>query len=332
MDFKDYYKILGLEKGADVNAVKKAYRKLAAKYHPDKNPGKKAAEDKFKEINEANEVLSDPEKRKRYDAMGSAWNQPGGQPGSGFEGFTSGGAGGASGRSRPSRGGQGPTFSQEDLAEMFGGGGSDSSGSDFFETFFGGRMGGRSQSGKDRWSGKPTARAGVDYQADVEITLEEAYQGAKKIIELNEKKLRLQFKPGIAEGKVIKLAGKGGQGQYGGPDGDFYLRIHVTPHPELERREDDLYLTLPLEVQDAVLGKQIEIKTLNGSIKLKVPPMTDNGKVFRLKGQGMPVYDKPGHLGDLYVTVSLRIPKNLTAADQDLFRQLAANLTQRTSA
>ena len=323
MEFKDYYKILGLEKGADVNAVKKAYRKLAAKYHPDKNPGKKAAEDKFKEINEANEVLSDPEKRKRYDELGSAWNQQGG-PGpqggfggqGGFEGFSRGGGGR----------GQGQAFSQEDLSEMFGGAG----GADFFETFFGGGgMGGRGAGGRGRFSGAQMPRAGGDYQADVEVTLEEAFQGAKKIIELNGKKLRLQFKPGIAEGKVIKLAGKGGQGQNGGPDGDFYLRIHVAPHPELERRGDDLHMTLPLEAQDAVLGKHAEIRTLKGSVKLRIPPMTENGKSFRLKGQGMPVYDKAGEFGDMYVTVSLRLPIDPIPEELDAFRKMAERRAEK---
>ncbi len=312
MEFKDYYKILGLEKGADVNAVKKAYRKLAAKYHPDKNPGKKAAEDKFKEINEANEVLSDPEKRKRYDELGSAWNQPGGPQQGGFGGFE--------GFSRGGGRGQGQAYSQEDLSEMFGGAG----GADFFETFFGGGgLGGRGAGARGRFSGARMARAGGDYQADVEVTLEEAYHGAKKIIELNGKKLRLQFKPGIAEGKVIKLAGKGGQGQNGGPDGDFYLRIHVAPHPDFERRGDDLHMTLPLEAQDAVLGKQAEIRTFKGSVKLRIPPLTDNGKSFRLKGQGMPAYDKTGEFGDMYVTVSLRLPSGLTPEETELFRKLA---------
>ena len=295
MDFKDYYKVLGVEKGADTSTIKKAYRKLAAKYHPDKNPGKKAAEDKFKEINEANEVLADPEKRQRYDQLGSTWKQ------------------------QPS--GQSHGFRQEDLAEMFGSGGTSS---DFFETFFGGRgMGGRPAGSRGRWSEKPRPTPGNDYQADVEISLDEAYHGARKIIDLNEKKLRLQFKPGFAEGKVIKLAGKGGQGQNGGPDGDFYLRIHVTPHTELERRGDDLHANLALETQDAVLGKLVEIKTLKGSVKLRVPALTGNGKVFRLKGQGMPVYDKAGEFGDMYVTVSLQIPLDLTPAELEFFRQMA---------
>ncbi len=310
MDFKDYYKILGLEKGADAAAVKKAYRKLAAKYHPDKNPGKKSAEDKFKEINEAHEVLADPVKRQRYDQLGSAWNEQGSNPG-GFSQESRGRAGG----------GQSHTFTQDDLADMFGGGGQSG---DFFETFFGGGgMRGRPAGARGRWSEKPRPIPGNEYQADVEISLEEAFQGAKKIIDLNEKKLRLQFKPGIAEGKVIKLAGKGGQGQNGGPDGDFYLRIHVAPHPLLERRGDDLHTTLPLETQDAVIGKQIEIKTLKGGVKLKVPAMTENGKVFRLKGQGMPVYDKAGEFGDLYVTASLQLPKDMTPAELDFFRQMA---------
>jgi curved DNA-binding protein len=314
MEFKDYYKSLGLEKGADQDAIKKAYRKLAAKYHPDKNPGSKSAEEKFKEINEANEVLSDPEKRKRYDELGAGWNQPGG----GFDwgGFQGGGGGGGA-RTR--------TFSQEDLGEMFGGGGDFS---DFFETFFGGGGGGAGRGQGRRGfggGGRGVPQAGDDYQADVEISLEEAYQGARKIFDLNGKKLKLQFKPGIADGKVVRLAGKGGPGRNGGPSGDFLLRIHVAPHAVFERRGDDLYMALPVEVQDAVLGRDMDIKTLKGGVKLKIPPLTDNGKVFRLKGQGMPLYDQPGEYGDLYVTVGLRLPANLTPAETDLFRQLAKN-------
>ena len=319
MEFKDYYKTLGLDKSASQDAIKKAYRKLAGKYHPDKNPGNKTSEDKFKELNEANEVLGDPGKRKRYDELGMAWNQPEGAPGGGFDwsDFARARGAGPGGRTY-SRGNRG-----EDMGDIFGGaegaGGEGMGGfSDFFETFFGG------QGPRARRSGMRMPRRGEDYQADVEITLEEAYQGARKVIELNGKKLRLQFKPGIHDGKVIKLAGKGGQGADGGPDGDFYLRIRVAPHPRFERREDDLYLTLAIEVQDAVMGRQEEIKTLEGSVKVKVPPGTDNGKVFRLKGQGMPVYDRPGEFGNLYVTVSLRLPGNITPKETEFFRQMAS--------
>lgn len=318
MEFKDYYKSLGLEKGADTDAIKKAYRKLAAKYHPDKNPGNKAAEDRFKEINEANEVLSDPEKRKRYDELGANWNQQGGPEGGyDWRQYAGRGAGGGHGRTR--------TFTQEEMGGMFGGGGGFS---DFFETFFGGAgMGGGGGPGRGRqggaWGGFQPQRGGDDYQADVEIGLEEAYQGAKKILEINGKKLRLQFKPGIADGKAIKLAGKGGPGMNGGPDGDFYLRIHVRPHPSFERRGDDLHMNLRLEVQDAVTGRSEEIHTLGGSVKLRIPPETENGKIFRLKGQGMPVYDKPGEHGDLYVTVTLALPRSLKPGEAEFFRKMA---------
>ena len=312
MEFKDYYKILGVDKNADAEAVKKAYRKLAAKYHPDKNPGNKAAEDRFKELNEANEVLSDAEKRKRYDQLGAHWNDPGFQ--GGFGGREAAGAGGGRRRSR--------TFTQEDLGGMFGGGGSFS---DFFETFFGGAgMGGGMGPGGGRQGGAWTApQPGNDYQADVEITLEEAYSGAKKIFEINGKKLRLAFKPGIADGRVIRMEGKGGPGANGGPDGDLHLRIHVLPHPLFERRGDDLYLMLDLETQDAVIGKSEEIRTLSGSVKLRIPPETDNGKVFRLKGQGMPVYGRADEHGDLFVTVRLRLPKHLKPAEIEFFHKMA---------
>jgi curved DNA-binding protein len=317
MEFKDYYKILGVDKGADAEAVKKAYRKLAAKYHPDKNPGNKAAEERFKEVNEANEVLSDPEKRKRYDQLGAHWNDPGFQNGfqGGFGGREWAGAGG--GGRRRSR-----TFTENDLGDIFGGGGSFS---DFFETFFGGTgMGGGAGPGMGRQGGAWTpGQPGADYQADVEITLEEAYAGARKVFEINGRKLKLAFKPGIADGRVIRMEGKGGRGANGGPDGDLHLRIHVLPHPVFERRGDDLHMMLDLEIQDAVAGKTEEIRTLGGNVKLRIPPGTDNGKVFRLKGQGMPVYGREDERGDLYVTVRLRLPRHLKPAEEDFFRKMA---------
>lgn len=311
MEFKDYYKTLGLEKGADAAAVKKAYRKLAGKYHPDKNPGNKSAEDKFKQINEANEVLSDPEKKQRYDQLGSNWNE------SGHEG-----AGGHRRRSRQ--------FSEDDMNGMFGGGAGGGSGgaggfSDFFETFFGrSGMGGGGGPGGGRQGGAwgTQGRPGNDYQADVEISMEEAYAGAKKIFEINDKKLKLAFKPGIADGKVIRLEGKGGPGAGGAPDGDLHLRIHVLPHPVFERRGDDLHMTVDVEAQDAVAGKVEEVRTMGGSVKLRIPAGTDNGKAFRLKGQGMPAYDGGAH-GDLYVTVRLRLPRNLKPAETEFLKKMA---------
>lgn len=309
MEFKDYYKTLGLEKGADAAAVKKAYRKLAGKYHPDKNPGNKSAEDKFKQINEANEVLSDPEKKQRYDQLGSNWND------SAHEG-----AGGHRRRSRQ--------FSEDDMSGMFGGGaggGGNAGFSDFFETFFGrSGMGGGGGPGGGRQGGAwgTQGRPGNEYQADVEISLEEAYAGAKKIFEINDKKLKLAFKPGIADGKVIRLEGKGGPGSGGAPDGDLHLRIHVLPHPIFERRGDDLHMTIDVETQDAVAGKVEEVRTLGGSVKLRIPPGTDNGKAFRLKGQGMPAYDGGAH-GDLYVTVRLRLPRNLKPAEAEFLKKMA---------
>ncbi|HLP43392.1 MAG TPA: J domain-containing protein [Fibrobacteria bacterium] len=303
MEFKDYYKILGVAKDADADAVKKAYRKLAAKYHPDKNPGSKQAEDRFKEINEAHEVLSDPAKRRQYDTLGSSWNQPGG---GGFGGFDT--------RRRGGRPGQG-AYTPQDFQDMFGS--REGGFSDFFETFFGG--GGRGRRGP----GMRMPRRGEDYQADLEITLEEAYQGARKVIDLNGRSLKLQFKPGISDGQVLKLAGKGGSGTDGGPDGDLHLRIHVLPHPRFQRRDDDLRMTLPVEVQDAVIGIHVEIQPPKGGLKLRIPPMTDNGKVFRLKGQGMPVYGGEGSFGDLYVAVALRLPRNPSPAEIEMFRKMA---------
>lgn len=312
MEFKDYYKILGVDKQADAEAIKKAYRKLAAKWHPDKNPGSKTAEDRFKEVNEANEVLSDPAKRKQYDELGRDWNRPGGGSQGHYGGFGGPGGGGRRG------GRQSQAYSAEDLEEMFGAGSGGGGFSDFFETFFGGR-GMRGGPG----GGMRMPARGDDYQADLEVSLEEAYHGTRKILDLNGRKLKLQFKPGIADGQVIRMIGKGGPGRDGGPDGDLHLRLHVLPHTVFERTGEDLRMDLPVEVQDAVAGRQIEVQTLKGGLKLRIPPLTDNGKVFRLKGQGMPVYGKEGESGDLFVRVALRLPKDLSAAETEAFRKMA---------
>lgn len=291
MEFKDYYKTLGLNKGADAEAIKKAYRKLAAKYHPDKNPGNKQAEDRFKAINEAHEVLGDPEKKQRYDSFGADWDKQGGA-GGGFD-FSD---------FMRRQGGNG----QAGASQGFGGGDF----SDFFEAMFGGQGGRRSHRGED-------------FHADFEITLEDAYHGTTKLVEIGGRKVKLKVKPGISEGKSLRLPGTGSAGRFGGEDGDVYLKIRIAPHPLYERRGNDLHRELPVDFLTAVTGSKLEVATLKGPVKVTIPARTDHGKVLRLKGMGMPVYDEPGEFGDLYLKVVLSLPKDLSDEEVKVLEGLA---------
>jgi len=302
MEFKDYYKILGVDKSATIDEIKKAYRKLAVKYHPDKNPGNKVAEEKFKELSEANEVLSNPEKRKKYDELGENWRQyenQGGQSKGGFDWsqYQSGG-----GQQYYSSGG----FDNE---EHF---------SDFFESIFG--RGGFNDGG----GGRRTAskRKGNDYQAEVALSLEEAYAGTTRLLEVNGEKLQMKFK-GVRDGQTLKIKGKGGQGVYGGERGDIYVTVHLPEHPHFERKGDDLYCDAPVELYTAVLGGKAPIRTMKGAINMDIPKETDNGKVFRLKGMGMPKFGKDNEFGDLYAKVKIILPKKLSEKEVELFQQLA---------
>ena len=301
MDFKDYYKILGVDKKATSDEIKKAYRKLAIKYHPDKNPNNKSAEDKFKEINEANEVLSDAEKRKKYDALGENWNQYRQQENT-ADNFD------WSQWTQQQQGGS-RRYSGE---EAFGNGGEFSS---FFESIFGGG-GGFGQS-------RNVKRKGQDYRAEIELSLEDAYHGTLSRIEVNGKTLEMKLKPGIKNGQVLRVREKGAPGMNGGPKGDIYLTLIIPPHPHFERREDDLYCDAPVDLYTAILGGKQLVITLKGNIRIDVPAGTDNGKVLRLKGLGMPKFGKPAEFGDLYAKVQIMTPKNLTAKEIALFKELS---------
>lgn len=301
MDFKDYYKVLGVDKNATVDEIKKAYRKLALKYHPDKNPNNKAAEEKFKEINEANEVLSDPEKKKKYDELGSNFNQYR-QQGSPEDSFD---------WSKWTSGNQGNygSFSGE---EAFGNGGEFSS---FFESIFGGSGGFNRRSG--------AKMKGQDYRAEIEVSLEDAYHGTSSRIEVNGKTLQMKLKPGIRDGQVLRIKEKGGPGRNGGPKGDIYLTLIIPPHPHFERREDDLYCNVPVELYTSVLGGKQLIITLKGNIRIDIPPvLVNNGKVLRLKGLGMPRFGKTNEFGDLYAKINIIVPKNLSEKEIKLFKEL----------
>ena len=298
MDFKDYYKILGVDKKASMDEIKKAYRKLALKYHPDKNPNNKAAEDKFKEINEANEVLSDPEKKKKYDELGTNFNQYR-QQGSREDSFDW--SKWTSGNQRRSN-----SFSGE---EAFGNEGEFSS---FFESVFGGNFNRRGNA----------KTKGQDYRAEIEVSLEDAYHGRESRIEVNGKTLEMKLKPGIKNGQVLRIKEKGGPGMNGGPKGDIYLTLIIPEHPHFERREDDLYCNAPVELYTAVLGGKQLVITLKGNIRIDIPADTDNGKVLRLKGLGMPKFGKLNEFGDLYAKIAIMLPKNLTEKEINLFKEL----------
>ena len=313
MEYKDYYKILGVDKKASQDEIKKAYRKLAVKYHPDKNPANKEAEEKFKEIGEANEVLSDPEKRKLYDQLGSNWKQ---YRDAGYDPSTAGG------RARYSQGAPGGQYYYEfegDPSEFFGGG---SSGfSDFFESFFGrGTRQGKGFSGTGGFSGFGADIPGNDLAAEITISLQEAYTGTERIIDIGGEKIKLKIKPGAYSGLKLLAKGKGEKAQ-GGKAGNLYITINVSPHPDYERKGNDLYMNMPVDLFTALLGGKMEIQTLSGRINMKIPEGTQNGKQFRLKGKGMPVYGTSSH-GDLYVKIQVKLPDKLTPEQKELVMKL----------
>jgi len=315
MEFIDYYKILGVGKNATQDAIKSAYRKLARKHHPDLNPNDKEAHKKFQQINEANEVLSDPEKRKRYDQYGKDW-----QHAEAFEKAKQ-----SAGRSRRRQG------APEDFEEAFGqrspfgsgdfsdnaGGFSDENGefSDFFESLFG-RRGSGTRGGSARFRGQ-------DYQAELHLSLTDAYTTHSQVLNVNENKIRITIPAGVENGQVIKLKGHGAPGTNGGPAGDLYITFIIPPDPRFSRDGNDLHTKQPLDLYTAILGGEITVDTLSGKVKLKVKPETLNGTTMRLKGKGFPVYKKEGQFGDLYINLEIKLPTKLSEKEKELFRELA---------
>lgn len=309
MNYKDYYKVLGVKKDATQKEIKKAFRKLAAKYHPDKNQGDKTAEEKFKEINEANEVLGNADKRKKYDTLGANWEsyQQGGgdwkqyaqQQGRG----TQGGA----------RGGQSFTF-EGNPSDFFGQGGHSS----FFDMFFG-------QGGGQRSSGGQRSQRGFDGQsieAEMPITLLEAYEGSKRTFELNGKKMRITIKPGSYDGQRVRIKGKGHPGANGGNAGDLFIIYKLTPDHRFQRKGDDLIYKADVDLYTALLGGKVTIPTMKNSIKVTIPKGSKSGKTLRLKGKGMPVYGTDDQYGNLLVKTKITLPKNLTDEEEQLFKKL----------
>jgi curved DNA-binding protein len=324
MEYKDYYQILGVPRTATQDDIKKAYRQLARQYHPDNNPGDKQAEAKFKEANEANEVLSDPQKRQKYDAFGSQWQQyqrTGGQPGDfDWSQWTA----------------QTQAYDTGDLSDLFGDGGF----SDFFAQLFGGRGASRARRGPtvctteygsqveygpfDR--GPQSSRGpqrGLDYEQPIEIPLREAFTGTTLILQKDGQRLEVKVPAGVKTGSKIRVTGHGEAGRQGGGAGDLYLVVSVQPDPRFERDGDDLKTEAGVDLYTLILGGEAQVKTLNGQVSMKVPPETQPGRIIRLRGQGMPHLRDPQQRGDLYVKVQAQLPQHLSNEEKKLYEQLA---------
>ncbi len=305
MEFKDYYEILGVDKNASQDEIKKAYRKLAMKYHPDRNQDNKKAEEKFKQVTEANEVLSDPEKRKKYDSLGSNWKQYQSQ-GQGFDDFYS----------NYGRGGGGAQYSYSgNLDDLFG---NISGFSDFFESFFGRSGSAGRQQGR-------RSRKGQDFEATLYIPLVEAYNGSNKEISIGGKRVRVKISPGTKDGKKLRLKGLGNEGMNGGEKGDLYLTLKIEKDPYFELDGNNLYYDLYVDLYTAVLGGKKQVITLGGkTINITIPEGTDSGKLLRLKGLGFPTLEKSKIYGDLLVRIKVEFPQNLTKEEKELFEKLAS--------
>lgn len=292
MEYLDYYKILGIEKSATQNEIKSAYRKLARKYHPDLNPNDKDAKMNFQLINEANEVLSDPVKRKKYDQYGKEWKHA--------DEYAS-----AEG-TQQSSGSRGRTYTSAQFNGSF---------SDFFENLFG--------SSANYGSGKRVKFRGEDYTAELHLTLNDAYTTHRRTLTVNGKQIRITIPAGIENGQTIRIAGHGGPGISGGPDGDLYITFLIERHNKFRRLGNDLYMSVGIDLYTAVLGGEITLDTLSGRVKLKVKPETQNGARVKLRNKGFPVYKKEGQFGDLYITYSVKIPTGLTEKQKSLFTELS---------
>jgi curved DNA-binding protein len=299
MEYKDYYQTLGVNKDASQDEIKKAYRKLARKHHPDVNPGDKAAEERFKGINEAYEVVSDPDKRQKYDQFGAQWRA---QPG------------GARTDTR--------AVTPEEFEQMFGG--SAGGFSDFFETLFGSRGRPRTGGFADQEYYQPRPRRGHDSEHNVQITLEEAFHGTTRALQWEDgRQIEAKIPSGVRNGSRLRFSGQGQPGTNGGSPGDLYLKIEVAPHPGFQREgDDDLTVTVPVDLYAALLGGQVQVSILDREVKLTIPPGTANGKVFRLRGLGMPNLRNPDQRGDLYATVHVQLPQDLSQKEEELVQQL----------
>lgn len=292
MDFIDYYKILEIDKNANAQTIKNAYRKLARKYHPDLNPNDKDSKQKFQQINEANEVLSDPEKRKKYDQYGKDWKHA-----DEFE---------KAGRQQQS------TYSNRQQY-------SDTSNDNDFSDFFASMFGGSARTDRNR----QVKYRGEDYNAELQLNLIDAYTTQKQTLTVGGKQIRITIPAGIENGQTIKINGHGSPGINGGPAGDLYITFSIANHPRFKRVGNDLFTVVDIDIYTAILGGELTIETLNGKVKLKVNPETQNGTKIKLKGKGFPVYKKEGQYGDLYITYNVKIPTGLTEKQRELFKELS---------
>ena len=317
MQYKDYYQILGVSKDATEKDIKRAFRKLARQHHPDVNPGDPEAEQRFKEINEAYEVLSDPEKRRKYDQLGTAWrdwDRRGGRPGD-FDWSQW-----ATGAPGPGEEGQRVYVrygTPEDLDDLFGGG---SPFSDFFTQIFGG-VGPASRAEPGGFQYRVRPRRGQDYEQTVEIGLREAYHGTTRVLQKDGRRLEVKIPPGAKTGTKVRVSGKGQKGTR--QAGDLYLVVQVEPDPRFERKGDDLYTDVEVDLYTAVLGGEIKVPTPGGSVVLTIPAGSQPGQKFRLKGKGMPKLRQRSQHGDLYARLHVRLPKQLGSEERELFEKLA---------
>jgi curved DNA-binding protein len=305
MEFKDYYQILGVSPDADEKTIRQAFRKLARQYHPDVNPGDKAAEEQFKAINEANQVLSDPEQRKKYDALRAqyqSWQQSGGRPRDfNWQAWSA----------QPGEGVYETYGTVDDLQDIFG---DESPFSHFFTSIFGGARGAQRTS-------RP--RRGRDLEVEVEVTLEETFRGTTRSLQIGDRRIEAKIPPGVYTGARVRLAGQGEPGRHGGSAGDLYLSIRVLPHATFERDGEDLFTEVPVDIYTAALGGEVRVPTLDGAVMLKVPPQTQSGRTLRLRGKGMPRLNDPNTRGDLYARVRLVLPEPLSERELQAFRELA---------
>ncbi|MFL9833550.1 DnaJ C-terminal domain-containing protein [Chryseobacterium terrae] len=301
MAYIDYYKILGVDKSATQDDIKKAYRKQARKLHPDLNPNDKEAERQFKELNEANEVLSNPENRAKYDKYGENWKH-----GEEYE----------KAQQQQRQQYQGGNYSGGFSGADFGDG---EDFSDFFQSMFGGAGGGFGRSSRGSASGK---FKGQDVQAELNLNLKDAAKTHQQTFDINGKKVRITIPAGVYDGQQIKLKGHGNPGVNGGPSGDLYITFNISPDPNFERVGDDLKTKVTIDLYTAVLGGEVTVNTLDGNVNLKVKPGTQNGTTVRLKGKGFPVYKKDRHFGDLFATYDVKLPTDLTDKQKELFEQL----------
>lgn len=307
MDYKDYYQILGVDKKASKEEIKKQYRRMAQKYHPDRNPDNKAAEEKFKDIQEAYEVLVDETKRAKYDQLGANWNQ-----------FREGGAGFDFSQWAQQGGGRNYRVDFDDMFQGVGGF------SDFFNNFFGGGGGFRQGgfSGQKGQRGQSARLKGQDYQTNLSITLHEAYHGTSALLNIDGKKIKVLVKPGVKDGQVLRVRGKGASSGTGGEPGDLLIKINVNNNTAFELKENNLYLEVKTDLYTALLGGKMTIRSIGRPISINVAPETQNGQTLRLKGLGMPVYGRKDEFGDLYVKIAVVLPENLSDEEKTIFGQL----------